>query len=170
MKLIEGMKLVKELQIKAEDIRKKISSNSALLNIETPPYQDQRTTIRGWLQAHEDITRQIAVLRVRVARTNLATLVRIKVGDNLLSKCITEWIARRKELAPLDAAAWAGLTDRNLKEQNIRSTAEGPVTEVRIVRFFDPVERDNKTALYRDEPGLIDRTLEVVNATTDLLE
>lgn len=39
-----------------------------------------------------------------------------------------------------------------------------------LVRYFDPVERDNRVSMYREEPGLIDSTLEVVNATTDLLE
>ena len=170
MKLIEGMKLVKELQVKADDLRKKIALNCALLSIETPTYPDQKGQVRKWLQSHEDVVREIARLRVRVAKTNLATIVSIKIGESQVEKCITEWIARRKELAPLDQQAWAALGDRGLKEQNLRTSADGPVTEVRIVRFFDPVERDAKVAIYRDEPGLIDRTLEVVNAVTDLLD
>ena len=40
------------------------------------------------------------------------------------------------------------------------------MTEVKIVRYFDPVERDRMIALYRSEPSLIDGTLEIVNATT----
>lgn len=170
MKLIEGMKLVKELMVKADDLRKKIALNSALHNIETPTYPDTKRQVREWLQSHEDLTREIARLRVRVAKTNLATNVTITVGGNALTKCITEWIARRKELANLDKQAWEALTDRGLKELNHKSSPDGPLTEIRIVRFFDPVERDNRIATYRDEPGLIDRTLEVVNAVTDLLE
>ena len=114
--------------------------------------------------------REIARLRVRIAKTNLATSVTINVGGNNLTKCITEWIVRRKELAPLDAAAWSQLGDRGLREQQIQTTPQSPVTEIRIVRCFDPKERDERVSVYKDEPGLIDRTLEVVNATTDLLE
>lgn len=170
MKLIEGMKLSKELLVKADDLRKKIAGASAHLSIETPVYQDQKKQIREWLQAHEDVVREIAKLRVRVSRTNLATMVTIQIGGKSVEKCITEWIARRKELAALDSQAWASLTDRNLKEQNLQTAPGGPVTEIRIIRCFDPLERDTKVALYREEPGLIDRTLEVINATTDLLE
>jgi len=170
MKLIEGLRLVKELQVKADDLRKKIGTHSALLNIETPTYTDQKRQVREWLQSHEGITREIAHLRVRIAKTNLTTVIPIKLGAVTPAKCITEWIARRKELAPLDMQAWAALTDRNLKEQNLKTSADGPTTEVRITRFFDPVERDTHVALYRDEPGIIDRTLEVTNAVTDLLE
>ena len=170
MKIIEGLKLAKEMLVKADDLRKKVALNSALLSIETAPYKDQKAQVASWLQAHEDLTRDIAKLRVRVARTNLATMVEIEVGGKRVSKCITEWIIRRKELAPLDQQAWAGLTDRGLKENSLRTTPDGPLTPALIVRFFDPLERDTHISLYRDEPGLIDRTLEVINATTDLVD
>jgi flagellar basal body rod protein FlgB len=170
MKLIEGLKLVKELLVKAEDLRKRIATNSALLNIETPAYKDQKAQVASWLQAHEDLTREIARLKVRIAKTNLQTQVTIAIGDKQVTKCITEWIVRRKETAALDQTAWAGLTDRNLKEQNLKTSADGPVTEVRIVRFFDSLERDFRVDQYRQEPSLIDRTLEVTNAVTDLVD
>jgi hypothetical protein len=169
MKIIEGLKLSKELQVKADDLRKKIEMHAAHLSIETPVYKDQRAQVAEWLQAHYDILQEIAALRIRVARTNLATQVDLQLGGKTVTKSITEWIIRRKELAPLDHKAWSSLGDRGLKEQNLQTTAGGPVTEVRIVRCFDPKERDTKVELYRSEPGVIDRTLEVVNATTDLL-
>ena len=42
-------------------------------------------------------------------------------------------------------------------------------TPVKIRRYFVAKERDEKIELYRNEPEVIDRTLEVVNAVTDLL-
>jgi hypothetical protein len=36
--------------------------------------------------------------------------------------------------------------------------------------YFDPAERDKKIEIFRSEPSLIDRTLEVINCTTDLIE
>ena len=65
---------------------------------------------------------------------------------------------------------WKALTDRGLKEQNLQTAQGGAVTEVRIRRYYDPAERDAKRELYRTEPSVIDATLEVVNATTDLME
>ena len=64
--------------------------------------------------------------------------------------------------------AWGNLTDKKLKEGTGRNTLNEPV-EVKIVRNFDPSERDNKIELYRSEPSVIDSTLEVINAVTDLL-
>lgn len=170
MKLIQGMKLIKELTIKADDLRKKVSAHSAHLNIETAVYKEQPKQVAEWLQAHEDIMQKIGQLRVAIAKTNLATPVTMNVGGKNVTKSITEWIVRRTLTAPMDALAWQGLTDRNLKEQDLKPTPDSAVTQVRIVRCYDPKQRDTMIAIYRDEPGLIDRTLEVVNATTDLIE
>lgn len=171
MKIIEALKLVKELTIKASDLRTKISQHSAHLSIETPVYPNQAEQVSQWLQAHEDITREIAQLSVRIARTNLLTTVAIKVGDNLLTKSITEWIVRRRTLAAFDLAAWGLLTDRGLKEGQVpSSTNGGQPNMVKIVRCYDPVQRDKRITLYKEEPGLVDRNLEVVNAITDLLD
>lgn len=170
MKLIQAMKKLKDLAIKAEDLRKKVSVHCADLSIETPVYPDQRGTVLGWLQSHGDILKEILSLRVSIQRTNLATSVTIELEGKQVTKSIAEWIHRRRDLAKLDMGAWSALGDRNLKEQNLQTAQGGPVTEVRIRRYFDPAERDRKVEVYRSEPSVIDATLEVVNATTDLLE
>lgn len=169
MKIIEGLKLIKELTGKAADLRTKINAHSAYLSAETPVYPNQPAQVREWLQAHEDLTREIAGLHVRIAKTNLMTEVTIKVGENVLVKSITEWVLRRRILAGLDLVAWQQLTDRGLKEGHFPSSAGANPTPVKIVRCYDPIERDNHVTLYKSEPGLIDRTLEVTNATVDLL-
>lgn len=171
MKLIAALKSVKELQVKAADLREKIARHAAYMSVETPVYPNQREQVSQWLQAHEDITREIASLSVRLARTNAATLVPIRVGAVLLTKPITEWIIRRRLLADLDQKAWTSLTDRGLqKEAAIPSSSGGEPTKVTIIRCFDPVQRDEKVALYKGEPVAIDVALETVNATTDLLD
>lgn len=169
MKLIEAMKKLKDLNVKAEDLRKKVSLNCADLSMETPMYgADQKATVDGWLQGHSDILQEILKLRVAIQRTNIATAVTIEVGGKQVSKTIAEWIHRRRDLAKLDMDMWAKLGDRGLKEQNIQTAPGGPVTEVRVRRYYDPKERDAKLELYRSEPSIIDATLEVVNATTEL--
>ena len=170
MKVIEGMKLIKELQIKADDLRKKVSQYCANLDFETPMYKDQKAQVDQWIQAHTDIIQEILKLRSRVQRTNIATIVEMTIGDKRVAKTIAEWIHRRKDLANLDAAMWGALSDRGLKEQRVQSTVGGPVTEIKIRRYYDPVKRDEMVSLYKAEPGIIDRTLEVTNAVTDLLE
>lgn len=169
MKIIEAMKKLKDLNVKAEDLRNKVAQNCADLSIETALYgADQKATVDGWIQAHSDILQEILKLRVAIQRTNIATQVAIEIEGRQITKTIAEWIHRRRDLAKLDMDMWSKLGDRNLKEQNLQTAPGGPVTEVRVRRYYDPKERDARVALYRSEPSIIDATLEVVNATTEL--
>jgi len=170
VKLIEGMKKLKDLVRKAEDIRGKIAVNCAHLSMETPTYgEKQREQVREWLQAHEDIAKEMLRLRVAIQRTNLQTPVSIELGDKAVSKSIAEWIHRRRDLAKLDLDAWSKLGDKGMKE-GFGKNSLGENVEVRIVRNYDPKERDAKMEMYRSEPMVIDATLEVTNAITDLIE
>lgn len=171
MKLIEAMKKLKDLNVKAEDLRKKVSLNCADLSLETPLYgADQKATVDGWIQAHTDLMQEILKLRVQIQRTNLATDVTIALNGQRVTKSIAEWIHRRRDLAKLDMDMWSKLGDRGLKEQNVQTSPGGPVTEIRVRRYYDPSVRDAKLELYRSEPSIVDATLEVTNAVTDLLE
>ena len=169
MKLIEAMKQLKSLNIKAEDFRKKISVHCADLTYETPLYPDQKSVVDGWLQAHSDVLKEILRLRLAIQRTNLATQVVVDLGGAPVTKSIAEWIHRRRDLAKLEMAAWSALGDRGLKEGNAQTT-QGTVQEIRIRRYYNPMDRDQKIALYREEPMKVDAALEIVNAVTDLKE
>jgi len=169
MKLIEAMKKIKDLQRKTADLRDKVQKNCAHLNIETPTYGDkQREQVNQWLQAHRDIVQEIAGLRTDIQRTNLATFVSIELGDKQVTKTIAEWIHRRRDLAKEDMLAYQVLTDRNLQE-GLMQDSFGNKTTVKIVRNYDPADRDKMLEMFRSEPGKIDATLEVVNAVTDVI-
>lgn len=171
MKLIEGMKLIKELMAKAKDLREKVAKHSADLDFETPVYPDQARQIREWIQSHSDVLKNILFLRTQIQRTNLQTMVEIELGGKIVIKSIAEWIHRRRDLAGQELLMWQGLTDKGLKEGGfLPTTVPGaPQTPVKLRRYYSPVERDTAIELYRTEPGIIDRTLEVVNATTDII-
>ena len=57
-KIIEGMKKIKDLLKKADDIRTKIGLYCADLDYETPMYPDQTKQIKEWLQAHKQSLRR----------------------------------------------------------------------------------------------------------------
>ena len=173
MKLIEALKEIPSLVRKAEDLRKLVEKNCALMDNETPSYgnkEEQTKKVKEWIQSHSDILKRIEFLKASISKTNNDTNVTIKFDDKLsVTKSITRWIVRRQQNVTLEEQAWRALTDRNLKEEKtIQSDKQ--VVEKKIVRFFDPAERDNRVALYRTEPMLIDSALEIINATTDLIE
>lgn len=169
MKIIEAMKKVKANKEKIADLQARIGNVCANLSHETPVYGTETAIkVREWLQSCDDITQDNVKLLCAIQRTNLATSVSIDIGGKSVAKTISEWVWRRREYAALDLVTWSKLTDRGLKEGS-GNTSTGVPFEVKIVRHYDPVKRDDMMGMYRAEPHAIDSALEVVNATTDLI-
>jgi len=173
MKLIEAMKKCQLLQKKAEDLRNHVAKHCVDLDIETPVYgteQEQREQIRKWIQSHSDVLAEIETLKTSISRTNLATKVKIQLGEKAVEKPITQWILRRRDLSKQEQVIWTKLTDRGLPEKQYLNQTTGQQREIKLRRYYDPKERDQKLDLFQSEPFLIDAALEVVNAVTDLIE
>lgn len=169
MKLIQGLKKIKELEKKAEDLRDLVKNNCARSSLEQDKYPEQEKKVRGWIQSHSDLLKEILRLRIAIQRTNLETEVSIEIGERTVTKTIAEWIHRRRDLAGDELKMWNCLTDRGIIEGQGK-VPSGEVVEVKITRFYDPAERDNMRSLYQSEPIIIDGHLEVTNAVTDLIE
>ncbi len=173
MKIIEGLKKAKDLQRKADDIRRLVENHCALSNIDTPHYPDQAAQIDKWVQAHRDVLKEILRLRVAIARTNLETIVEIDLSTDdhprTVTKSIAEWIHRRRDLAQSELSIWKAMSDRNIRE-GTSTTPSGDALEVKLVRYYNPATQNEMIDRLRSEPTIIDSKLEVVNAITDLIE
>lgn len=169
MKIIEALKQTKDLQRKAEDLRTLVKNHCAISSLETQKYPNQTKQVSEWIQAHSDILKEILRLRLAIQKTNLENEVTIELGKKQVTKTIAEWIHRRRDLANEELAMWNVLGDRNIQE-GIGKGPTGDPIEIKINRFYDPVERDNKKDFFGSEPSIIDSKLEVVNAVTDLME
>ena len=169
MKIIEALKQIKDLERKANDLVVKVQKNSAYLSHETPAYTDQKEQVHQWVQAHSDILKEILRLKIAIQKTNLETDVTIELAGKTITKSIAEWIHRRRDLAAAEQHMWSQLTDRGLKEGQLQQSVGDPII-VKIVRCFDPAERDKKIDAYMSEPVLVDSRLEIINAVTDLIE
>jgi len=170
MKIIQAMKLVKANKEKILELQTRIKNHSAHISIEKPLYEQQQEKVREWTQGCLDIARDNVELLVRIAKTNLATQVTIELAPGKsATKSIAEWVWRRREYAACDKLTWQSQGDRGLKEQRVQTSPEH-VTEITIVRYYDPGVRDANLDALRREPSLIDGQLEVTNAVTDLLD
>jgi hypothetical protein len=56
-----------------------------------------------------------------------------------------------------------------MKDGSFKQT-DGTNREVKVRRYFDVKEKDQKVVEYNSEPMIIDRTLEVINCITELME
>ena len=177
MKIIEGLKQLKYLHEKADDLINKIKANCALSQMDTPEYGDnQRQVVDGWIQSHFDILKEIEKISLAIQRTNLQVEVTIEIDGVQVTKPISAWILWRGNqkkgnngLAHKHLSAWSVLGDRGIKEGNTTKTPGGETVIVKIIRYFDAKTRDHKREVFMQMPTQIDQTLEIINATTDLI-
>jgi hypothetical protein len=169
MILIEALKRVKLNEKKIQAAIALIQLNSARLSHETSAYPDPVAMVAETVQSARDLVLENQTLMHRIHKTNLQTMVTIRLGDTSITRSIDEWIYRRDKGAGLALSVVQALTDRNLKETVTRQS-DGTLVEIKIVRHYDAAARDQALAVLREEPTLIDSVLEIVNATTTLLE
>jgi hypothetical protein len=172
MKIIEAMKQIKLLDSRVEDLRQKVGKYCADLEAENPYYgspDKQKEQVTQWLQSiHDSITEAIK-LRSSIAKTNMLTMVTIDLGGNQVVRPISEWILRRRIYAELERKAWESLSNKGMSIAQIKNST-GDLIQTKVRLYFDPIQRDKNVEIYRTEPSIIDRNLEVINATTDILE
>ena len=172
MKIIEALKTIKANKAKVEDLIQKIKANSAMLSINTSPYGDvakSSAQVKSWIDTINSVLLNNEGLSSRVHRINNSVKVDIDIGGKVITKTIDEWLRRRSEGVDFEARAFGSLTDRGLKEDLIKN-ADGTTTHVTIIRHYDVYAKDERLATLLGEKALIDSTLEIINATVDLVE
>lgn len=176
MKLIEALKEVKSILRKMEDLRKKIASHCADLDVMQPTYgsaSEQEKKVSGWLQSHDDSALALTNLKKKIQDTNLQTPVVIKVGDNDIMRSIAEWIIRRREIIDLQLLAYTSLGDRGLSEKGLRAIGSPEemkkLQNARVRFYFNASERDKNIDILKNEKESIDKALEIANVVTELL-
>jgi len=169
MKIIEALKELKTNAKKIDDTIKRIQLNSARKSYETSPYTDPSAQVKDWLNSVGGLVQRNGQLTLAIAKTNAATQVTIEIQGKQVTKSITEWIFRRRVGVQEETKAFLALTNRGLKDEQIKQT-DGSVLESKVVLHYDQKMRDEILDALTMEPTLIDTRLEIVNATTDLME
>ena len=172
MKIIEALKRIKSNRDKVYDLINKVRENSARLSSQTSPYGDEaaaKAQVQSWIDTVKSVLRENEVLANRVHRTNVATQVTIELGGKQVTKSIDEWLTRRKDGVDLEQMLWQSVGDRGLKE-TLATKPDGTTEHIVVVRHYDVRMRDENLSVMLTEKSEIDSALEIVNATTDLLE
>lgn len=169
MKIVEALKKIKTNREKVYDLQNKIRDNAAHMESHKPEYENVKQKVAEWLQAVRDIGLENETLIQRIQKTNLATNVTIELGGNQITKNISAWVVRRREGVDQEQGAYRVLTNRGLKPLPIK-LANDEVKIDQVVLNFSPTVRDKVSADLMVEKSIIDGSLEIVNATTDLLE
>ena len=169
MKVIAALKRTKILAAQIEQLQKSIALHSAKKSFEKSPYEDPVAKVASMLQAAHDLNLELEQLTHRIHKTNVLSKLTISLNGNNVTKTIDEWIYRRRLGAPRDSATWNRLTDRGLKDEQVKQS-DGTILLVTVDRHFSVEARDKKLAELAAEPIEIDTALEIWNAVSDLVD
>jgi len=171
MKIVEGMKRLKVIEKRMEDNSKRINEYASILSTDRPSFgseDEQRKEVRCLIQANEDLVKEYLKLKQLIELTNLKVSMEIDGTKYTLSELL---IIKRK-LSKMMMNTYNSLNDQAAQRRlglSFGRSSKDDKTPV-IEKLYDERERINGLRKWQDLYDNIESRLEVLNATTDLIE
>lgn len=169
MKIIEAMKELKVILKRMNKNKELINEYAALPDNERLHFgskDNQAKEIKKLIQANIDLAKNYLNLKSRIEYTNLMTKVEIDGKEYTIS----EMLVLKRVLAKMVIQTYNALNDSQasmrIRSSSRASSEKNPVIE----KFYDESEKTAGQRKWDDLYHSIDSRLEVVNATTELLE
>lgn len=167
MKLIEAMKRLRVIEKRMDGNAADIERYSSMVSTEIPIFEsqeEQKRKVKGLVQANGDLLQEYLNLKSRIERTNLETRVRISEREHT----IAELLVIKRKLAQSMIRTFEALNEKS-GAQRLRNAPQIEGRTPHVVRFYTENDRNEGLRSWQDFYHEIDSRLEVVNATTELL-
>jgi len=172
MKLVEAMKKLKVIEKRMKSNCEEITRYSSMVSTERPLFETeskQEQEVLNLVQSNNDLIIEYLKIKKQIEKTNLETIVYIDSKDYSLSDML---IIKRK-LAALQINTFRSMNDNEgssrLRQQHSSNVSGGDKTP-HVIRFYKEEDRNKGLRKWEDLYNTIDSRLEVINATTDLIE
>jgi cysteinyl-tRNA synthetase len=167
MKIVEGIKELKHILKKMEKNSKQITEYAAAPDTERLHFgtkDAQAKEIRGLIQSNLDLSQNYLKIKQMIEKTNLVTVVEI----NGKPYTISELLVLKRTLARVLGQTYKALNDSHARTRLV-ATPRGEKQPI-IEKFYDEREKNDGERYWDDLYHTIDSRLEVINATTELVE
>ena len=169
MMIIEGMKTLGIIEDKMEKNTKDIQRYASQVSTERPLFETedkQRKTIRELTQSNVDLMKRYLDIKTRVEYSNLMTTV--EMGGQKYS--ISELLVIQRKLAAMILGTYNALNDTE-GQNRLRMLSQPQSGETpRVVRYYREEDKRNQQEVWQDLIYNITSRLEVINATSPLLD
>ena len=171
MKIIEALKELPLLEKRVQDVCVQLNTYASLASSEEPALGTEdahKKKVKELKQKAIDLIRYYERLKNALELTNCSIIVDIE-GQK---RTIREWITVRMNTQRLYAVLFQSfnLNHANAILQQMRPDLNKEGTAVSLKRMYSDEEVNNERQQYELMIGKIDSALEVVNATTELVE
>jgi hypothetical protein len=169
MMIVEGMKTLGIIEKKMNNNTRDIQRYASQVSTERPLFETedkQKRAIKELTQANVDLMKRYLHLKTRVEYSNLVTYV--EMGG--ISYSISELLVIQRKLAAMMLGTYNALNDTE-GQSRLRLTSQPQTGETpHVVRFFREEDKRDQQRVWQDLIDNIITRLEVINATTPLLD
>jgi len=171
MMIVEGMKTLGIIEKKMNNNTRDIQRYASQVSTERPLFETedkQKQAIRHLTQANVDLMKRYLHLKTRVEYSNLMT--RVDMGGTNYS--ISELLVTQRKLAAMMLGTYNALNDTE-GQSRLRMTSQPQVSgekTAHVVRFYREEDKREQQRVWHDLIDNITVRLEVINATTKLLD
>jgi len=174
MMLIEAMKRLRVIQKRMLHNIDNVNKYAAIISTERPLFNsedEQKKEVKEIIQSNLDLMKEYLELKKKIERTNLQTIV--EIGGQKYS--ISDLLILKRNLIKLVVNTYDALNTKHaqtkLNAMALATRSSGGLGETpRIHHMFDEKEKNENLRKWQDLYDNIDSRLEVINATTTLLE
>jgi len=169
MKLIEGMKTLKVIEKKMQHNAERINQYASIISTERPIFGtevEQRKQLESLIQANTDLATEYLKIKKMVDMTNLKS--EVKIGKDVFT--IADLLQIQRNVAKLMRLTYNSLNDK-LAEQRLMSMRQQATEKApRVERMYDENRKYEGLQYWQGLEDEIETRLEVINATTELIE
>ena len=168
MKIIEGMKRLRVIEKRMESQRNAVTEYASKLSTEMPRFQtkeDQAKEVASLIQSNNDLCAEYLRIKRSIEYTNL------KVTVELQGKAysISDLLVVKRKLADRMVATYRALNDTVARDR-LRNAPKFDGETPKVEVLYDERTKLDNIRKWQDLADIIDSRLEVINATTDLIE
>ena len=169
MMIIEGMKSLRIIEKKMQQNTADIQRYASQVSTEKPLFETeekQRKEIKQMIQANSDHMKNYLNLKSRIEYTNLMTKVQMKDSEYTIS----ELLVIQRKLATMMFQTYNALNDTEGKGRLGYANAPQGSETPHVVRYYKEEDKREQQRKWQDLMNDITTRLEVINATTELLD
>ncbi len=169
MKIVEGIKKLKLIEKKIDDNTRKIEMYSSMVSTERPFFEDEKTQkkeVEALIQSNNDLVLEYLKLKRRIEQTNLT----VTAEFDGIKYTLSDLLVMKRRLGNKLIETYSALNTRHADGRIRQAPAEMDGKKAQVVRMYDENKKNENLQRLMELVSNIDARLEVVNATTDLLD
>lgn len=170
MTITEGLKKLRLIEKRILKNCTEIEKYSSLLSVEKPIFDTeakQREEVASLIQANQDLEMEYCQLKARIDYTNLVT--KVQIDDD--TRTIHNWLIVLRKTGSLLIKTFNSLSTQEARRNQTRYSNSADKTP-NVIRLYDENTKRKGQRKWEDLTSgkTIEGRLEVINATTELLD